>query len=319
MDKDSILDSFVIYRDYHDSLKNLPIEQYGRLMHAILEKGLYGIDPEFDNAVESALWTAFKVGIEHSRSISIARREANALRKARKGGAPFNNNNASKQQEERQTESETTTKQQQNNNKTTTKGERRKEKGEIFSDSSLHSESLSFARAFDDAKQQQSNNDEKRSVFVKPKIEDVDAYIRERGYHFDAETFYNFYESKGWMVGSNHMKDWKAACRTWEAKRKNEAKPSSDEEAAVQEFPAGLTQEKWNATMTWAKRHIPRIWDKFSPSEFLSMKAMAQHKSSVFTEIICAIDKSDYTGDITKEFRRLACEEPYVSKILGNG
>ena len=124
MDKDSILDSFVIYRDYHDSLKNLPIEQYGKLMHAILEKGLYGINPEFDNAVESALWTAFKVGIEHSRSISIARREANALRKARKGGAPLNNNNASKQQEEYQAESETTTKQQQNNN------ERRKEKGE---------------------------------------------------------------------------------------------------------------------------------------------------------------------------------------------
>ena len=32
----------------------------------------------------------------------------------------------------------------------------------------------------------------------------------------DADRFVDFYESKGWMVGKNKMKDWRAAVRTWE-------------------------------------------------------------------------------------------------------
>ena len=31
----------------------------------------------------------------------------------------------------------------------------------------------------------------------------------------DVNKFINFYESKGWMVGKNKMKDWKAAVRNW--------------------------------------------------------------------------------------------------------
>ena len=60
----------------------------------------------------------------------------------------------------------------------------------------------------------------KRKVFVKPTVEEVRAYCSERHNSVDAQMWYDFYESKGWMVGSNHMKDWKAAVRTWE-KRNN--------------------------------------------------------------------------------------------------
>lgn len=55
--------------------------------------------------------------------------------------------------------------------------------------------------------------------FVPPTIEDVAAYIKEKGYHFSAEAFVAFYESKGWMVGKNKMQKWKAACSTWEQGR----------------------------------------------------------------------------------------------------
>ena len=52
--------------------------------------------------------------------------------------------------------------------------------------------------------------------FVKPTIDEVRAYIKERGYkNFTAEKWMNFYESKGWKIGKNPMKDWKAAVRTW--------------------------------------------------------------------------------------------------------
>ena len=54
--------------------------------------------------------------------------------------------------------------------------------------------------------------------FIKPKLEEIKEYCKERNNNVDAERFYNFYESKGWMVGKNKMKDWKASVRTWEQK-----------------------------------------------------------------------------------------------------
>lgn len=67
--------------------------------------------------------------------------------------------------------------------------------------------------------------------FKKPTLEDVKEYCEERNNGIDAETFINFYESKGWMVGKNKMKDWKACIRTWERNRKpNKDKKLTDDE-----------------------------------------------------------------------------------------
>ena len=56
--------------------------------------------------------------------------------------------------------------------------------------------------------------------FTKPTLEEVKAYCDERHNGIDAESFINFYDSKGWMIGKNKMKDWKAAVRTWEKRNK---------------------------------------------------------------------------------------------------
>lgn len=56
--------------------------------------------------------------------------------------------------------------------------------------------------------------------FEAPTREEVQQYITEQGYHVDADRFVDYYTSNGWMVGKNHMKDWKAAVRTWERKAK---------------------------------------------------------------------------------------------------
>ena len=64
---------------------------------------------------------------------------------------------------------------------------------------------------------------EKSSRFVPPASGEVNVYIREiKAEGFSAEQFVNFYESKGWMVGKNKMKDWKAAVRQWKSKRDTE-------------------------------------------------------------------------------------------------
>lgn len=55
-----------------------------------------------------------------------------------------------------------------------------------------------------------------RTRFIPPKIEEVQAYCKERNNNVDAERFIDYYTSNGWMVGKNKMKDWKSAVRTWE-------------------------------------------------------------------------------------------------------
>ena len=70
----------------------------------------------------------------------------------------------------------------------------------------------------------EKNNNIKR--FTPPTYEQVSTYCKERHNTVDAERFLDFYESKGWMVGKNKMKDWKAAVRNWERSSKQETKPA---------------------------------------------------------------------------------------------
>jgi hypothetical protein len=63
--------------------------------------------------------------------------------------------------------------------------------------------------------------------FVKPSIPEIQEHLNEKGINnFDAEQFYNFYESKNWMIGKNKMSSWKAAVATWE--KRNTQKPKKD-------------------------------------------------------------------------------------------
>lgn len=74
----------------------------------------------------------------------------------------------------------------------------------------------------------------KRKQFKPPTVEEVHEYCCERMNNVNAEAFVDFYESKGWMVGKNKMKDWKAAVRTWEKGRNNNTKPFTRKEEAIQ-------------------------------------------------------------------------------------
>lgn len=67
--------------------------------------------------------------------------------------------------------------------------------------------------------------------FSPPSVEDVAEYCESRHNGIDAERFVNYYQSKGWKVGSRKMKDWRAAVRTWEAKERERAVGSRSAEA----------------------------------------------------------------------------------------
>lgn len=61
-----------------------------------------------------------------------------------------------------------------------------------------------------------SKGDKRAKRFVPPTLEEVRAYVAKRHSPVDPQRFIDFYASKGWMVGKNKMKDWKAACRNAE-------------------------------------------------------------------------------------------------------
>lgn len=65
----------------------------------------------------------------------------------------------------------------------------------------------------------QPEEQKKRTYFKPPTVEEVAAYVKEKGYSVDAEQFVAFYESKGWMIGKNKMQKWRAAVATWQRKQ----------------------------------------------------------------------------------------------------
>lgn len=60
----------------------------------------------------------------------------------------------------------------------------------------------------------------KSKKFTPPTEQDIAQYVIEKGFHFDPASFIPFYESKGWKVGNQPMKNWRAACQTWECRWK---------------------------------------------------------------------------------------------------
>ena len=80
-----------------------------------------------------------------------------------------------------------------------------------------------------------SNNKER---FKKPSLDDIKDYCILRNNNIDAEAFFSFYESNGWKVGKNKMKNWKRAMITWE-KRDKERTPTSKIDAQINEYLKG--------------------------------------------------------------------------------
>ena len=68
----------------------------------------------------------------------------------------------------------------------------------------------------------------KRKRFVKPTISDIEQYCSEKNISINAQQFIDYYESNGWKVGRNSMKDWQATVRRWASNNYGKKKNSKD-------------------------------------------------------------------------------------------
>ena len=82
--------------------------------------------------------------------------------------------------------------------------------------------------------------------FTPPTVEEVQAYCAEKGYRVDAERFCDYYTSNGWMVGRNHMKDWRAAVRTWVRKDGKEERKTNNIFLQILEDENGQDTDSFN-------------------------------------------------------------------------
>lgn len=180
-------DTFIFYRSFKESMSDLSDKDKLIMYEAISDYSLDLKEPKltgFPKALFSLIRPILDANIQRWKN-------------GRKGGAPIGNLNAKKRP--------------RNNQKTTEKQSNK----DVNKDKEYNIKNVNI-------EDKSSNNGADKSTrFVPPTLSEVQDYIQKNNYSVDASTFIDFYTSKGWMVGSNKMKDWKAAVRTWQRKQKS--------------------------------------------------------------------------------------------------
>jgi hypothetical protein len=177
-------DSIVFYRSFYEAIKEIPLEEQGVVYNAIYGYALDGIEPEL-TGIAKAIFLLVKPQIDANNT---------RYENGKKGGKSKVNQNV--------TETEP------NSNQNVTEVEPKPNQDETETEPNVNvNENVNV----NDLKE-----NTKRKVFTKPTVEEVKAYCAERKNDVNPDKFIDFYESKGWLIGKNPMKDWKACVRTWE-------------------------------------------------------------------------------------------------------
>lgn len=180
-------ESFTYYRSFYEGLQGLDDATYRRLNDALMRYALFGDEPEL-TGLEATAFISWKANIDASN-----RRKANGA----KGGRP----------------------------KTTVIDDESMvsdDESMVYKDKTMVSDEKPNITIKKTETIKDNSKDKKR--FMPPTVDDVRSYCKERKNDVDPERFIDFYASKGWKVGNQPMKDWKACVRTWE--RSSRASPS---------------------------------------------------------------------------------------------
>lgn len=197
------MEGFIFYESFAEAINLLPTQDQLEAYKAIIAYGLYGDLPEFDSNAAQAIFI-------------MARPQMDANKKRRAGGAsggrPKKETYGYENEKPMVSETETYG------------FETEKPMVSSFDENEKPKEKVKEKVKVKDKEKESSSKEElkKESAprFVPPSVEEVAAYCRERGNNVDAQQFVDFYSSKGWKVGKEPMKDWKACVRTWEKRER---------------------------------------------------------------------------------------------------
>lgn len=222
--------SFVLYTDYIEQVQLLNDQQAGQLFRAILNYATGKNLPDLDGMTTMAF--SF-IRTRMDRDAAEYQKTVEARSKAGKlGGRPRKSQIMEIHEEDEKTEGcfEMQEKAKKANGFFDKQTEAKKPDNVLVLDNDI------------DKKKDTNVSKEKTSRFLPPTREEVSTYCQEKGYTVDADRFVDFYESKGWYVGKNKMKDWKAAVRNWARSQRQEltakgtAKPSQQGKTRFHNF-----------------------------------------------------------------------------------
>ena len=99
-----------------------------------------------------------------------------------------------------------------------------------------HEHEFSDENIIDKEKEKSKKKKQSALRFTPPTVDDVAEYAKEKGYGISAERFISYYESVGWRVGRNPMKDWRAAVRTWATRDKAQPTATGGQRLGIGEY-----------------------------------------------------------------------------------
>ena len=186
-------------------MKDLPAATQVLLYNAIADYALYDIVPDFgDDGIARGFFALMRPQIDANNR----RRDAGA-----RGGRPLKSPEDEPFADQQETIEEPNanqgeTKAKPCDNQTVTNAEpKEKEKANDKAKANEHVEVHAKSSSADQPRR-----------FVKPAVEEIRAFCAERGNGIDPQRFFDYYEARGWLIGSQPMKNWQAAVRTWEGR-----------------------------------------------------------------------------------------------------
>ena len=120
-----------------------------------------------------------------------------------------------------------------------------------------------------------NNNSINNNRFKKPTLKEIQEYSLSINFPLNAERFIDYYESNGWKVGRNKMKDWKAAVRTW---RGNNFK---DGNAKMRDFKIEAKLKEFNVP----KDYMQEIADACTARNITAKQLNPETIRSIYKEI----------------------------------
>ena len=220
-------ETFLFYADWLNVIRDLPSEVQLEVYQAIAEYAIYGNLIELKPLAKVAFgFVKQTIDRDTQKYISISEKRSEA---GKKGGRRLKDNELeeSNEKQKKQLLSEKSKKSNcsLNDNDNVNDNDisffsKKKQKSDVAVSDLENENSESPIETLQTPKEQSGGG---RKRFTIPTPEEVQAYCDERKNGILGQQFCDFYSSKGWKVGSQPMKDWKAAVRTWEMRRKDQS------------------------------------------------------------------------------------------------
>ena len=177
---------FLIYESWSTLITNLPIEQAGELIQAMCSKQL-GQDYEITDPSVNAIFMMISQTMDENRTSYNQKAERN----------------------------------QKAAQKRWHKEDKRSDESAVQTDA----DGCEYRYKYKSNKETHSKECVKKAASQQPpSIDDVRSFARDEGLSgFNADAFWNFYESKGWRIGGDDIADWRSAARCWHARDRNKS------------------------------------------------------------------------------------------------